>query len=466
MVFSSMQFLIFACLIILAMKIIKDNKIKKWIILVGSYYFYGCWDYRFLLLIFGMTLINYVIGKEIEKNDSNTVKRFYLSLGIVIDLLILGFFKYFNFFLNSVNELLSKYSIRIDTLKIILPVGISFITFEVMSYIVDIYRKDSKPAKTLWDFAILVAFFPHMISGPILKPHHFLPQLDNDIIIKKKNIESGIQIFMFGLVKKVLIADRLAGFVDIVYNNPSLYSSITIWLTMIAYSIQIYCDFSGYTDMAIGSAKCLGFEIPRNFNMPYISRSITEFWKRWHISLSEWLRDYLYIPLGGNRKGRVRQYINLLTVMTLGGLWHGSSWNFVVWGGFHGLALILHKLYMKYVKLGKGNSIIYSFFSWLNTYIFICVTWIFFRSKDFETSLLVVKKAFFMGNTIGIDWYYTYLLIIIVVLVIGHYIGTKVKGYIIISLNTFYGLYTAFIVILAIFLLNPVNSSPFIYFQF
>lgn len=466
MLFSSMQFFIFACLIILAMKIIKSNKIKKKILLLGSYYFYGCWDYRFLLLIFGMTFVNYVIGRLIENNNSLSGRKIYLSLGIIFNLSILGFFKYYNFFVDSVNVFFLKSSIRIDTISIILPIGISFITFEVISYIVDIYRKDSKSAKTFSDFAILVAFFPHMISGPILKPNDFLPQLDNDIIIRKKNLEAGIQIFAFGLIKKILIADRLASFVDGVYSNPQMYSSITVWLAMIAYSIQIYCDFSGYTDMAIGSAKWLGFEIPRNFNMPYISRSITEFWKRWHISLSDWLRNYLYISLGGNRKGKVRQYINLLTVMTLGGLWHGSSWNFVVWGGLHGLALIIHKLYMKYAKNNTNDSFILNFINWAATYIFVCFTWVFFRSENFGTSMIVIKKALFIGDTTGVNWYFTYLSIIMISLIIAHYIGTRIKGYIILSLDTFYGMYAAFIVLLALILLNPVNSSPFIYFQF
>lgn len=466
MVFSSAQFLFFACIMLLAMKLITNNKLKKWILLLGSYYFYGFWDYRFLVLLIGLTLINFNIGNIIESKNSTGVRKFYLIIGILIDLIVLGFFKYYNFFIDSINSIFSKYTISLNTLNIILPIGISFMTFEVISYIVDIYRKNSKPAKSIGDFAILVAFFPHLISGPILKPNHFLPQLDRDIIIKKENIEKGVQIFLFGLVKKLLISDRLASFVDTVYSHPDMYSSSTIWLAIIAYSIQIYCDFSGYTDMAIGSAKCFGFEIPKNFDMPYISRNITEFWRRWHISLSDWLKEYLYISLGGNRKGRLRQYFNLFMVMAIGGLWHGSSWNFVIWGGFHGIALIIHKLYMKYTKSNRNASKVYNLFSWAITYIFVCITWVFFRSSNFTTSLIVIKKAFFIGDTVGIKWYNTYLFIIAAVLIAAHYIGSKIKGYVIIPLNTFYGLYVTFIVLLGLLLLNPVNSSPFIYFQF
>lgn len=333
MIFSSIEYLIFFTIILLLMIFIKSNAIKKTILLAGSYYFYAYWDWRFVFLMFVLSLVNYLIGIKIEQFEEKAPRKKWLITAVVFNLTVLGFFKYFNFFIDTANTLLASFHVRFPFVEIILPIAISFITFEVMSYTIDIYRKTNKSAKTFWDLALLVAFFPHLIAGPILKPSHFLPQLENNVLIKWKNVEYGIQIFLFGLVKKFIIADRLALFADPVFNNPESYSSMTVWLAVIAYGIQIFCDFSGYSDMAIGSAKCLGYEIPANFNMPYISRSITEFWRRWHISLSTWLKEYLYISLGGNRKGKIRQYINLILVMLLGGLWHGASWNFVVWGG-------------------------------------------------------------------------------------------------------------------------------------
>ncbi|WP_147515381.1 MBOAT family O-acyltransferase [Massilibacterium senegalense] len=446
---------------------VKSNKIKKGFLLVASYYFYAYWDYRFVFLMFIMSLVNYYFGLKIENSEKQNVKKNWLITSVVFNLTILGFFKYFNFFIESANTMLDNFGVRFPYLEIILPVGISFITFEVMSYTIDIYRKTNKSPNNFWDLALLVAFFPHLIAGPILKPKEFFPQLQKEIIIRWSNVEVGIQIFLFGLAKKVLIADRLALFVGPVFDSPQIYSSITIWLAVIAYAIQIYCDFSGYSDMAIGSAKCLGFDIPRNFNMPYVSKSVTEFWRRWHISLSTWLKEYLYISLGGNRKGKVRQYMNLMIVMLLGGLWHGASWNFVIWGGLHGVALGIHKVYMDYIRQpNQKESYMYNFFSWLLTFIFICIAWVFFRSKDFTNSLIIIQKMFFMNGVEGINWYATSLFIIIPVIVIAHFIGKKLGDYAYFKLNTFKGLFVLFFVLFGLLFLTPVNSSPFIYFQF
>jgi alginate O-acetyltransferase complex protein AlgI len=449
------------------MMIVKSSKAKKIFLLLASYYFYAYWDYRFVLLMFLMSVINYYIGLKIENNHHENQRKNWLIGSVIFNLTILGFFKYFNFFIDSANVLLADMGARFPFLEIILPVGISFITFEVMSYTIDIYRKSTKSPNSFMDLALLVAFFPHLIAGPILKPKHFLPQLQREIIIKWVNVEKGIQIFLFGLAKKVLIADRLALFVDPVFAAPERYSSGTIWLAVIGYAIQIYCDFSGYSDMAIGSAKCLGFDIPKNFNMPYLSRSITEFWRRWHISLSTWLREYLYISLGGNRKGKARQYINLMIVMLLGGLWHGASWNFVVWGGLHGLGLAIHKIYMDYIrKPNEKESFLYSFFSWLITFVFVCTAWVFFRSTDFTVSMTIIEKMYFLDGTEGMKWYATSLFIILPVLIISHFIGSRVGDYIHFRLNTFKGLFVLFFVLLGLLFLTAVSSSPFIYFQF
>ena len=480
---------------------VKSNLIKKGIILIASYYFYAYWDYRFAFLMFVMTFFNYYAGLKIESNEFNQDierKRKWLIGSIVFNLSILGFFKYFNFFIDSTNVLLGIFNVKLPFLSILLPVGISFITFEVMSYTIDIYRNINKSAKSFWDFALLVAFFPHLIAGPILKPKQFLPEIEHDIVIKWENLSYGIQIFLLGLVRKVIIADRLAMFVDPVFKSPQDFSSITLWLAVIAYAIQIYCDFCGYTDMAIGAARCLGFYVPKNFDIPYISQSVTEFWRRWHISLSTWLRDYLYIPLGGNRKGKQRQYINLFITMLLGGLWHGASWNFVIWGGLHGTGLMIHKMYAERIrkedKISKSaelnikssllsrpskqeailgfftpsylTSYLYNFLAWFVTITFVCVTWVFFRSTDFSASLHIIQKMFYLTNSAGINWYATSLLLAIPALIVSDYVGTQLNKEVKLKLNTFKGLFVLFFVLLGLVFLAPQNPSPFIYFQF
>ncbi len=466
MIFCSFEYLIFFVVILFLMVIVRNNQVKKYILLAGSCYFYACWDYRFLLLLVTLSTANYYAGLKIASTQALVGKKRWLTASIVFDLMILGFFKYFNFFVASLNSLMLSSEIRLPLMNIILPVGISFMTFEVISYTIDIYRGKNKPAASLLDLSLLVTFFPHLVSGPILKPGHFLPQLDREIIVRWKNIENGTQIFLVGMVKKVLVADRLAFFVDPVFEAPQDYSSGTVWLAVIAYAIQIYCDFSGYTDMAIGSAKCLGFEFPPNFNMPYISKSISEFWRRWHISLSTWLRDYLYIPLGGNRKGRLRQYVNLMVVMLLGGLWHGANWNFVIWGGLHGLGLTIHKLYSDILRPKAVGSRLHACMSWLLTTVFVCVAWVFFRSTDFSVSFIIIKKMFLIGDSEGIAWYATSLFVIIPVLIVSHYLGLKLGEPPYVRYESTWGCFVLFFVLMGLFYLAPLNSSPFIYFQF
>ncbi len=467
MIFSSIEYFIFFAVVLLLMLVVKSNSLKRAILLGSSYYFYAYWDYRFVFLMLGLTCINYYAGLKIEDSKNKKEQNKWLAASIIFDLGILGFFKYFNFFIDSANVIFNPLNIQIPLLNIILPIGISFITFEVMSYTIDIYRGVNKSAKSFWDFALLVAFFPHLIAGPILKPKQFLPEIRQDILIKWENVSFGLQIFLLGLVRKLLIADRLALFVDPVFQHPLDYSAITLWLATIAYAMQIYCDFCGYTDMAIGSAKCLGFDIPKNFDIPYISQSVTEFWRRWHISLSSWLREYLYIPLGGNRKGKQRQYVNLLITMLLGGLWHGASWNFVVWGGLHGTALVVHKIYTENIqKKYIIESIGYKIFAWLITFTFICITWVFFRTTHFSASLNILEKMFYLSNPVGMNWYATSLFICLPVLIITDFWGNKLSQGIKLKLTTFKGMFLIFFVVFGLILLAPQNSSPFIYFQF
>lgn len=467
MIFSSLEYFIFFSIVLLLMILIKSASLKRTILLLASYYFYAYWDYRFAFLMFLMTACNYFVGIQIEKSQNQKYKNKWLIVSIIFNLGVLGFFKYFNFFIDSANVLLNPLHIQLPLLSIILPIGISFITFEVMSYTIDIYKGVNKSPKSFWDFALLVSFFPHLVAGPILKPKQFFPEIRKEIVITRENISYGVQIFLLGLVRKVFIADRLALFVDPVFKNSQDYSGTTLWLAVIAYAIQIYCDFCGYSDMAIGSAKCLGFDIPQNFDIPYISQNVTEFWRRWHISLSTWLRDYLYIPLGGNRKGKVRQYFNLIITMLLGGLWHGASWNFVAWGGLHGIALAIHKIYAETIqKKYKIQSILYKILAWFGTFIFICITWVFFRSSDFSISLAILQKMFYLSNPIGINWYANSLLLCIPTLILTDYLGTKLNQGLKLRINSFKGMFLLFFVVFGLIFLAPQNPSPFIYFQF
>lgn len=467
MIFTSLDFIIFFIVLLLLLYIIKKQKIRKIIILVASYFFYGYWDYRFLSLIIFSTFLDFFIGKKLDKEQSEKKRKAYLFLSVFCNLALLGFFKYFNFFIDTFNV---AFGMKMGILNIILPVGISFYTFQTMSYTIDVYRKKLRHTDNILEFAIFIAFFPQLVAGPIVRAIDFLPQIKRDIVLTSRNFQIGLQIFLYGMIKKVLIADRLAYFVDNVYQCPQLYSSATIWFTVIAYSIQIYCDFSGYSDMAIGLARIMGFELTKNFDLPYISKSPTEFWRRWHISLSTWLKDYLYIPLGGNRKGIIRQNINLLLTMILGGLWHGASLTFVFWGFLHGLALVIHKSYKKFKSnliIGKAffESNTYKIISWLFTYVFVIICWVFFRSQTFDVAFTIIKKMFCFE--IGIKYIYTAMIYILPIFTLTHiYKLIRKKDYFIFNLKTIKGLFVLIFFIMLLFYFSPSTPSPFIYFQF
>jgi alginate O-acetyltransferase complex protein AlgI len=466
-IFSSIDYIVFFLATLGILKLLRNAFHQKLFLLLASYFFYAYWDPRFVPLMIGLSFGAYWIGVRIERSAGVAQRKQWLALGIALDLVILGFFKYYNFFIGNLNELLSAAGTRLPFLDVLLPVGISFIVFEVISYKVDIYRDENHSAKSFLDLSLLVAFFPHLIAGPILKPRHFLPQLQNPIRIHWVNIHDGAQIFLFGMVKKVVVADRLSLFVDPVFESPHFYDSATLWLAVVAYAVQIYCDFSGYSDMAIGSARCMGFDIPKNFDMPYISTSITEFWRRWHISLSTWLKEYLYVPLGGNRRGRRRQYVNLFIVMLLGGLWHGASWNFVFWGGLHGIGLAVHKIYTEH--LGGSKLLpkpLSGILAWAVTFAFVCVTWVFFRSNDFHASIFILKKMFLIASPEGTKWLATSLLVLTPLVVLAHWAGNRIRGYYIANLQSFFGSFLLFFTLLGILFFMPLKASPFIYFQF
>lgn len=327
MSFASMDFIVFFVIVLLGSLIlqrISSQKSKQVFLLAASYFFYGYWDWRFCFLLIFVTCTAYITAIYSENEIAHII-------GVIIPLAVLGIFKYFNFFLSSFLRMFDK---NIGILNIVLPVGISFYTFQALSYIIDVKRKKIAVEKDFLKLALYISFFPQLVAGPIVKAIDFLPQLNENRKISLKSIEYGLQLMVFGLFKKIVLADHISIFVDDVFYAPSAYNWTTLILAMFSYSLQIYFDFSGYSDIAIGCAKCFGYDFLPNFNLPYISKNVTEFWRRWHISLSTWLKEYLYIPLGGNRKGKRRQYINLFLTMLLGGLWHGANWTFVFWGGY------------------------------------------------------------------------------------------------------------------------------------
>ncbi|GHV42300.1 alginate O-acetyltransferase [Clostridia bacterium] len=465
MIFSSFEFLAFFAVVIaiaLVMQKLNTNKdIKQAFLLAASYFFYAWWDWRFCFLMLLMTVIAHV--SAIKKDVG-----FFRILGIVFPLIILGIFKYFNFFLGSF-----CYAFGIEQtslIRIILPVGISFYTFQSLSYTIDVYNGKQKATDFL-KLALYIAFFPQLVAGPIIKAQDFLPQLEENRKIELKKVEQGVQIFLFGLFKKIVLADRLSVFVDEVFRAPAAFNAPTLMLAVVSYSLQIYFDFSGYSDMAIGIAKFLGYDFKPNFNLPYISKNLTEFWKRWHISLSSWLQQYLYFPLGGNRKGKIRTYINLMLTMVLGGLWHGANWTFVIWGVLHGLGLCIHKFFAKHFPHLKKSNVVISFISILATYIFVCFAWIFFRSSDFQTAFTIISRIVTWQD--GVSHMFTWSFAAIACVAIGTLSavlknkGVNISGFYPISnLNTIKGLFLLFLSIGFICGLAYLGDNPFIYFQF
>jgi len=396
MLFNSFIFLIFFILILPIDHLLKKKNVTRNVfLLVTSYFFYGFWDWRFTFLLLISTLIDFFIAQKIYTTLNKNKKKIYLTISLISNLGILGFFKYFNFFTESFSEMLSLWGYKPDFihLNIILPVGISFYTFQTLSYTLDIYNNKLKPTKSLINFALFVAFFPQLVAGPIERAKNLLPQIENRKKIDKYALHEAIYLITSGYFKKVLIGDTSGKFVDRIFAYPQYYSSYELLMGTILFSIQIYADFSGYSEIARGVAKLLGIDLKINFKQPYLSTNITEFWRKWHISLSSWLKDYLYIPLGGNKKGKNRTSINLFITMLIGGLWHGANWTFIIWGAVHGFYLLIHKKIKKGKKIGTQTLII-KIIKILITYILVLFSWLFFRAESFDSAIMIIKKIF------------------------------------------------------------------------
>lgn len=400
MLFNSFIFFIFLLVILPIFYLLPNKKTKNTFLLISSYFFYGYWDWRFCILLAISTIVDFTLGLKLKSENNLKKRRLILLSSIIINLGILGFFKYFNFFIGSFETLIkfSGKSLDFLHLNIILPVGISFYTFQTMSYTLDIYKKKLEPTSNFIDFALFVSFFPQLVAGPIERAKKLLPQLSYKLSPTKDQITKGVVLIITGLFRKVMIGDTAGRIVDHIFAEPELYMSFELICGLILFSLQIYADFSGYSNIARGTAKLLGVELMKNFEQPYLSRNITEFWRRWHISLSTWLKDYLYISLGGNRKSKLRTYINLMLTMLLGGLWHGASWNFVIWGGLHGIYLAIHKIVSKGNKFEERfvytniRSLTKYLFSMLLTNVLVLFTWLFFRAKDTTTLNVFFNK--------------------------------------------------------------------------
>lgn len=468
MLFYQKEFLVFAGTVILFLLLVKNYRAQKVFLLLCSYYFYAYWDWRFLGLVFTITVVDFTIGQLMKRWKDPGRRKSLVVLSVVMNLSFLGVFKYFNFFVESMNHVLGPLGFNLGTLSIVLPVGISFYTFQSLSYTIDVYRNEIQPCDDILDFALCVAFFPQLLSGPIVRARDFLPQLTEPRKLSWVRASYGLREFVIGLFKKVFIADRIAMFVDPVFSAPGVYDGLTIWLAALSYTIQIYCDFSGYSDMAIGTARILGYDFKRNFNLPYLSRSIDEFWRRWHISLSSWLRDYLYISLGGNRGGKYKTYRNLIVTMLLGGLWHGAAWTFVVWGALHGAALAVTRMFRD-TRGSQGveepSRPLSAVLGWICTMAIVIVGWVLFRAKTFGVAAVMLGKMFALCP--GVAWYSPFPVAVIIAFAVVY--GLHACGYdkaIDLSGESWYMRTVLLVMIGLVILFFPSGFHPFIYFQF
>lgn len=400
MLFNSIDFLLFFPVVCVVLFLLPKKVQWLWL-LITSYYFYMSWNEKYALLILTSTIITFTTGLLINRANEVRVKKFLVFISFFSNLSILFFYKYYDFATETLNAITSKFSLNIDypVLDVLLPVGISFYTFQALSYTMDVYRGDIKAERHFGKYALFVSFFPQLVAGPIERSTSLLPQFSEKKEFDYYRVRDGLFIMLCGFFKKIVIADRLAVLVDTVYNNPTEYDGFSLIIATIFFSFQIYCDFSAYSDIAIGTAKVMGYDLMDNFKRPYLSKSIGEFWRNWHISLSTWFKDYVYIPLGGNRVSQIRVYRNIFLVFVISGLWHGASWNFIIWGALHGLYLIFEILFKpiknKILGIFKIKKETYSFklSQVIKTYFLVCLAWVFFRANSLSDALYILKNT-------------------------------------------------------------------------
>lgn len=438
-------------------------------VVVFSLFFYYKSSGWFVLLLTATSAVDWTLSRIMSRPGAGkALRRMCVALSLAGSLGILAYFKYANFFLWNINAMVGG---NFQPLDLVLPVGISFYTFQSVSYIVDVYKGKVEPTRTWLEYAFFLTFFPALVAGPIVRADYFLPQIRENRHATRQEVYAGLWFIILGVIKKAIVADYLAQFNDLVFDSPGAYSGFEALMGIIGYTMQIYCDFSGYSDMAIGIASIMGFRLAQNFDFPYKSCNVTEFWRRWHISLSTWLRDYIYIPLGGNRKGRYRTYVNSLVTMLVGGLWHGAAWKFVFWGGMHGLGLAVHKASAPMLRRVPDNRFTV-FVSWAMCMVFVAVLWVFFRAESWTASIEILRSvgrdfsvaaipAFASARSL---WLFLLIAIAVAHALPEHFHRRAVLWFVdspwIIKLLIFIA------VVQCVLELRTADVSPFIYFQF
>jgi len=474
MLFCSQKFLFFFALVFTVYWSLPWHRARVAVLLAASFWFYASWNQWLALLVGVSAALDYAIGLGLEASHSQRVRRGLLVLSLVVNLGVLFTFKYANFFLGSLAELLRSLGAEssLPVLQVILPVGISFYTFEAINYTVDVYRRRVAAERNLMHFLVFILFFPHLVAGPIVRARDFLPQVRRPKRWDWLRAQLGVQLFLMGLVKKLVIADRMAQFADPVFADPGAYGTGALWLATIAYALQIYGDFSGYTDMALGSAHLFGYKLAANFRLPYLAVNVSDFWRRWHISLSSWLRDYLFIPLGGSRGGPARTGVNVMVTMTLGGLWHGASWTFVIWGALHGMLLVVHRAFRRFcneragldrlLRSGPGTALRMTL-----TFLAVCMAWVVFRAPSMATASTLLRGLYVARAGLGPPhpaqsfWFLVALVVIAHLLVKRELVRKAFTNLPVPILGFGYALALTLALLLA-----PDTARPFVYFQF
>ncbi len=461
MTFISLQFLVFFMVVTLWFFRLKNQNGRIWLLLIASCYFYMSFIPEYILILGGTIIVDYFAGIQIEKSEGSN-RKFWLVLSIIANIGTLAVFKYYNFFIDNIHTgfLFFGKPLQLQLLKMALPIGLSFHTFQALSYTIEVYRRKQPAERNFVVYALYVMFYPQLVAGPIERPQNVIPQLKEFRPYNWDNVKEGLARMCWGFFKKVVIADRLAMVVERTFGHTAETSSAALFIGAVFYSFQIYCDFSGYSDIALGAAKVMNIRLMENFKQPYLSGSLSEFWTRWHISLSTWFRDYLYIPLGGNRKGEWRRRVNIMVVFLLSGLWHGANWTFIIWGLLHGLFVLI-----LVSKINTGNSAIRKIFSVLFNFIVVTFLWIFFRAENLAAAWIYIKSiCSFRGGsnfiTLSPAEFIFSLLVIMIMLLREKYLPRHI-----ISQNSRFWIYLFSMVIICYFF-GVFKENQFIYFQF
>ena len=482
MFFNSINFAVFLPIVFILYWFVtnKNLKFQNILLLVSSYFFYACWDWRFLFLLIFSTVLDYYTGIKMSDSKNQNSKKFWFWLSISVNLGFLGVFKYYNFFAASFADAIANFGLQVNpwTLKVILPVGISFYTFHGLSYVIDIYKDRIKAEKNFIDYSVFVSFFPLLVAGPIERATHLLPQIQKKRAFNFENAVDGLKQILWGLFKKVVIADNCAKFANIIFDNYTDYSGSTLALGAVFFAFQIYGDFSGYSDIALGTARLFGIDLLRNFAFPYFSRDIAEFWRRWHISLSTWFRDYLYIPLGGSKGGIWMKVRNTFIIFLVSGFWHGANWTFIIWGLLNALFIMpsiifnTNRTNLDIVAQGKLFPTLKEFLSILFTFSLTVFAWIFFRSNTIDQALGYISRifsaSFFSVSLVKVDMYDTYIYALVVLFIIIEWLGREQKyalAQVMPNKPKVYRWAFYYLLIVIIFIFAGSNQE-FIYFQF